>query len=65
MFMALVAGYKVAPSEFWEMTVSEVALFFEAKRPAQSCDYAGSLDRGAVEELAEWMKGNKHEPATA
>lgn len=65
MNMALVAGHGVAPSEFWAMTISEIAVYFEAKRPKEKGDYAGSLTRGDVDDLTEWMETWKNEPATA
>lgn len=65
MYMTLVAGYGIAPSEFWGMTVGEIAVYFEAKRPQQKSDYAGSLTQGAVDELAEWMETWNNEPAPA
>lgn len=61
--MALVAAYQIAPSEFWGMTISEVALVFEAHKPKQSGDYAGSLNQGAVDDLREWMETWNDEPA--
>ena len=61
--MALVAGYNIPPSEFWGMTVAEIAVYFEANRPKQKGDYAGSLNQGAVDDLTEWMETWKDEPA--
>jgi len=63
--MGLVARYGIAPSEFWGMTISEIAVYFEANRPKQKGDFAGSLNQGAVDELTEWMESWKDEPATA
>jgi hypothetical protein len=61
--MSLVAGHKIAPSEFWGMTIAEIAVFFEATRPKDKSDFAGTLTRGAVDELTEWMETWKNEPA--
>jgi hypothetical protein len=60
--MSLVAGHKIAPSEFWGMTIAEIAVFFEATRPKDTSDFAGNLTRGAVEELADWMETWENEP---
>lgn len=43
------------------MTVAEILLLFEAKRPRSDGDYAGSLNQGKVEELREWMEGWENE----
>jgi hypothetical protein len=60
--MAIVAGHGLAPSEFWKMTVAEIAVFFEAKRPKETGDYAGSLNQGSVDDLSEWMRTWENEP---
>jgi hypothetical protein len=48
---------KLAPSEFWAMTISEFMHLMEWRRPRTENDYAGKLTRGAVEDLREWMRG--------
>lgn len=63
--MSIVAGHGIAPSEFWGMTIAEIAIYFEAKTPKQKGDYAGSLTRGSVDDLAEWMESWNDEPAPA
>lgn len=38
------------------MTMHELLLEHEARRPKQKKDYAGSLTQGDVDELREWME---------
>ena len=47
------------------MTFSEYFAEWEFHRPKEKGDYAGTLTRGAVDELAEWMKSWNDEPAPA
>jgi len=50
-----VVNMKIAPSDFWAMTFSEFVHILEWTRPKQEGDYAGSLNKGDVDELREWM----------
>lgn len=50
--MALVAGYGVAPSEYWAMTISEIAAYFEVKRGNGAGSYAGGMTEGDLEEIS-------------
>jgi hypothetical protein len=47
---------EIQPSEFWEMTLPELLLEADLKRGRQDGDYAGSLTRGDLDDLKEWMK---------
>jgi hypothetical protein len=38
------------------MTMYELLLEYEVKRPRQRSDYAGSLTQGDVDELRAWME---------
>ena len=44
------------------MTMEELAYLFDMHAPKSKHDYAGTLTRGDVEELKEWMEGH-NEPA--
>jgi hypothetical protein len=44
------------------MTVAEIMLEWEAKRPRQKGDYAGSLTQGDVDDLRAWMETWDDEP---
>lgn len=47
----------IQPSEFWEMTVAEWFLEYEAKAPSDPKEtYAGKLTRDDVEELKELLR---------
>ena len=39
------------------MTMHEIILEWQAKKPRGEGDYAGKLTRGDVEDLREWMGG--------
>ena len=52
-------SWGVQPSEFWSMTICEFFLEYEHRRPAQPGDYAGSLTRGALDEIRADMQAQK------
>jgi hypothetical protein len=47
----------IQPSEFWNMTMSEWWVEYEAKAPAAKGEkFAGKLTRSDVDELNAWLK---------
>lgn len=51
--MYLIArDWGLAPSEFWDMTISEWFAEFEHRRPRQDGEYAGNLRQGDVDRLS-------------
>jgi hypothetical protein len=47
----------IQPSEFWNMTMSEWWVEYEAKAPAAKGEkFAGKLTRSDVEELNAWIR---------
>jgi len=55
LFAVCVSRFQVQPSEFYGMTMEELGYLFELHAPNSKGNYAGSLTRGAVDELTEWM----------
>ena len=55
LFAVCVSRFQVQPSEFYAMTMEELGYLFEFNAPQSKGDYAGSLTRGSVDELTEWM----------
>jgi hypothetical protein len=48
----------IQPSEFWAMTIPEWFVLFDHYKPEdKGGTYAGSLTRGELDELKEWMNG--------
>lgn len=44
-------GWDLAPSEIWGMTVHELVLEFETRRPHAPTDYAGGMTEGDIEAI--------------
>lgn len=44
-------GWDLAPSEIWGMTVYELVLEFEMRRPHAPTDYAGGMTEGDIESI--------------
>jgi len=43
------------PSEFWDMTLPEFFAEMDMRQARSKDDYAGSLTRGDLDELKDWM----------
>lgn len=55
MFLAARRTLGIQPTEFWDMTLGEFLLEYDAVRPRDPArDYAGKLTQADVEELSNW-----------
>lgn len=55
-FVAAVANWGMAPSEFWAMSVREFFWLVAAKRPDRTEKWAGQLTDADVKELGQVLK---------